>query len=106
MPRKPEHTARFRVEFDRIGRNHNVAPLELEIHWGANTNYPDQDGMTDALADRLYREVRGKLASQGVEVHVFDDENTGALQATIIVGIGHCGGRGTITRLEEPAVTP
>jgi hypothetical protein len=72
-------TARYLVTFDRIGRHHDVPPLNTEAR-----NAED-------LATTIYSYARPYLASRGVEVYLDLDEGHGG----ILCGF-HSGGRFTI----------
>jgi adenylyl- and sulfurtransferase ThiI len=65
----------YRVTFNRIGRNHHVAPLAVEA-----TN-------ADTIAEAVYRYARPHLASRDVEVSV--DLATG--QGQIFCGFNNGG---------------
>jgi hypothetical protein len=73
-------TTAYRVEFDRIGRTHDVAPLDVSAV------------DADALAESIYRYARPHLRSRDVEV-VVDLE---AMRGSILCGF-HSGGRFTVT---------
>lgn len=77
---------RYRVEFARIGRNRNVAPLETGPVDGPNH-----------LANVIHQYARRHLASRAIEVDVDVDGGTG----DIFCGF-QSGGRFTITPITEP----
>lgn len=67
---------RYLITFERIGRKHDVAPLEVVAD------------DADALAEAIYRYARPNLGSRDVEVVVDLDKNRGS----ILCGF-HSGGR-------------
>lgn len=73
---------RYRVTFERIGRNHSVDPLETKA----------EDA--DALADAVHRYARKHLRSRDYDVDLDLDAGKGC----IICGM-HDGGRFTISTL-------
>jgi hypothetical protein len=75
------------VTFDRIGRNHNVAPL---VEWVTGPIDPD------ALAEGIYHYARPHLASRDIEVAVDLDKG----QVFIFAGFNN-GGGGTIAVEED-----
>jgi len=75
------------VTFDRIGRNHNVAPL---VEWVTGPIDPD------ALGEGIYHYARPHLASRDVEVVVDPDMG----KVFIFAGF-HNAGEGTITVEDE-----
>lgn len=75
----------YRVVFDRIGRNHNVPPLE-----GAAA----VDG--NELAELIYRYARPHLRSRDVEVWL----NLHTMDGAIYCGV-RLGGRFTISTAES-----
>jgi hypothetical protein len=79
---------RYRVTFERIGRDHNPAPIELEARNG------------DELTTLIYRHVKGKLASREIEVSVFGDGKKGLTDGSIIVGGAHSAGTFTVEALK------
>jgi hypothetical protein len=87
----PEQT-RYRITFDRIGRTHDVAPLDVTLE-GPIDLHPSR------LAEAIYDYARPKLASREVDVDVTlsEDDNTGT--GTIFCGM-HSGGSFTITIVE------
>ncbi len=56
--------------FDRIGRNHNVAPLTVT-------------GNADAIAEQVWRYARTKLGSRDIEVSIDLDALTGRIFAGV-----------------------
>jgi hypothetical protein len=76
--------SRYRLTFDRIGRNHDVAPLDLDL------DDPDE------IAEKVYRHARPHLRSRDVEVHIDLDAGRGF----IFCGF-HNGGTCTITAVTE-----
>lgn len=76
--------AHYRVTFERIGRTHDVAPLD------ATVTAPDEDHAT-RLAEAVYRYARRFLVSSEVDVHVDLNDNT----VMIFCGF-HTGGKGTV----------
>ncbi len=71
MSTPAEWTAkRYRVTFERIGRDHDPAPLELRAR------------NADELALLIYRHVKGRLASDDIDVHV----DLEALRGSILAG--------------------
>jgi hypothetical protein len=83
----------YRVTFDRIGRNHNVAPLDITR----------TDADADYLARAIYTYARRHLASRGVEIYVDLEEDGRKGEGGIICGVAHSGGRFTIERLDAAA---
>lgn len=79
---------RFRINFQRIGRNHQVAPLEVEVQ-------PGPQLMND-LAEQVHRYARRHLGSSEYTVTVQLGANTGAGDGTIMCGRF---GRFTITEI-------
>lgn len=63
------------VTFDRVGRNHNVAPLVIT----------DTDDW-DEIADRVYDHVRPHLRSRNVEVVIRSDPADGITRGVILCG--------------------
>lgn len=79
---KPEiGTRTYTVTFDRIGRNHDVAPLQATAD------------DADELAEAIYRYSRPHLSSRDVEVVVDLEQSRGS----IFCGF-NSGGRFTITQ--------
>jgi hypothetical protein len=76
----------YQVTFDRIGRNHDVAPLTAEA------------GDAGQLAEVIYRYARPHLVSRDIEVSV----DLGAGKGYVFAGI-QTGATFTITEVEEPA---
>lgn len=70
MAQDTEET-RYRVTFDRVGRNHNVEPIEV----GAAN--PDQ------LAAEIWLRIRNKLASRDTGVTVDMDNMAGMIHAGV-----------------------
>jgi hypothetical protein len=88
-PPTPKETAMpaYRVTFDRIGRNHDVPPIELSA-----------DGDGSELADRVYDVVaRPHLGSREVEVYV----NLEEMRGLIVVGGLRPGGSFTLDLLPQ-----
>ncbi len=75
----------YTVTFDRIGRNHDAAPLEVRI----------SDGLpvVDELAEQVHRYARRHLGSREVEVSVDLD----TLEGVIVVGGFRPAGSFTVT---------
>jgi hypothetical protein len=71
----------YRVTFDRVGRNHDVAPFEAEV-----VHLED-------LAERIYKHARPHLRSRDVEVVVDEEE----MHGWILCGFNN-GGTFTIER--------
>ena len=57
-------TDRTVVTFDRIGRNHNVAPLTLDVPVGPLL------ARADYIAEKIYAHARPHLGSRYVDVEV------------------------------------
>lgn len=55
---------RFAVEFDRISRNHDVAPLEVTVDDGP------AGAVADLIAQRIYDYARPKVGSRELEVSI------------------------------------
>jgi hypothetical protein len=83
MPTK----VKYRAEFDRIGRTHNVEPLEVELADGAR--------VADQFAEAIDKYARRFLMSWEVEILVYSDGG-----GDIIVGGWRNGGTFTWTRTE------
>lgn len=66
----------YTVTFDRIGRNHGVAPLEVVLTESQRLTPADE------LAERVHRYARKFLTSREVEVSVDLD----TLEGVIVVG--------------------
>ncbi len=64
----------YRVTFDRIGRNHDVAPLIAKARDAAE------------LADRIYKHARPHLRSQDVDVFVELDAGKGFIACGMHTG--------------------
>lgn len=58
---------RYRVTFNRIGRNHNVAPLLVDV-----------DG-PNHLAELIHQYARPHLLSRSFEVHVAPEDGKGLI---------------------------
>lgn len=86
-----EPTATFRVEFDRIGRQHNPPPLEITLPW-------DTEDL-DLLAYRIEKKVRHHLLSSDVEVHIEIDQPSGRVRCRVLAGF-RTAGLGSITRTD------
>jgi len=75
----------FRVEFNRIGRTHDVAPLELAVDDGP------AGAVADLLAERIYDYARPKVLSRELEVSIFygsDEDPTPATSADLDGAVG------------------
>jgi hypothetical protein len=72
---KPAVAGGYFANFDRIGRNHEVAPLEVT-------------GSADDIAEQVYRYARRFLASRDVEVQCDLEEMRGIIFWGFQVG-GH-----------------
>jgi len=75
----------YTATFDRIGRRHDVAPLEVA-------------GSADDIAEQIYRYARRFLASRDIEVAT----DLEALSGTIFAGF-HIGGSFTLAPSSPPA---
>lgn len=64
----------YKVTFDRVGRNHNVAPLEATV-------IHDEE-----LAERIYKHARPHLGSRFIEVEVDLDEMRGWIVCGMRIG--------------------
>lgn len=60
----------YTVTFDRVGRNHHVAPLVADVN-GSDPAFE--------LAEKIYRYVRPHVMSRGVDVTVDLDAGTGQI---------------------------
>lgn len=78
----------YRCTFDRIGRNHNVPPLDVP-------HVTESESDDDALLEAVYRTARRHCGSREVEVLVNAEE----MRGIIIVGYGRPAGNFTITPL-------
>lgn len=76
-------TQTYRIEFERIGRNRNVAPMVAKVE------------NADQLADYIHRHARPHLRSRDYEVELDLDEGKGWIACGF-----HCGGEFTITRMQ------
>jgi hypothetical protein len=74
----------YLATFDRISRNHNVAPLTVS-------------GDADAIAEQIYRYAKPKVASRDVEVVVDLEEMKGHIFCGMQVG-------GSFTLTEAPVL--
>lgn len=74
----------YRCVFDRIGRNHDVAPLTAEVR------------TAEQLADKVLYYARPHLASSDVDVWV----NTVEMRGLIVVGAVRTGGSFVIEAVE------
>jgi hypothetical protein len=73
----------YLAKFDRISRNHEVAPLVVH-------------GDADAIAEQIYRYARPKCASRNIEVMADLEE----LKGTIFAGF-HVAGSFTLEASDE-----
>lgn len=84
----------YLVQMERIGRQHDVAPFEVEIPEGV-----DDERRADALAEGIFRVARTKLASREFFVDcLFSDD---LKQVTVSIEADRFG-KGTAV-LVEPA---
>lgn len=77
----------YLATFDRISRNHDVAPLAVS-------------GDAEDIAEQVYRYARDKVVSQDLEVVV----DLGELRGTIFCGF-HVGGSFTLTQAACDTIT-
>lgn len=91
-------TPTYRVTFDRIGRNHNVEPLDL---LGADKLRPDQ--LADSFAAAIHRYALTHLGSRDVEVHVDLTEDLARGDGVILCGF-RPGGAFTVERTGDREV--
>ena len=75
----------YRITFDRIGRNHNVAPMLAKV---------DDAAPAEQLAAYIHKHARPHLRSRDFDVFVELDKGTGFIACGM-----HTGGEFTI-RLE------
>lgn len=86
----------YRITFDRIGRSHGVAPLDVDVPDEPDATHPDR------IAEAVFDYARPHLRSTEVDVHVTIDGQTREGNGFISCGF-HSGGRFTIAPQEAPA---
>lgn len=84
------------IVFDRIGRTHDVRPLDVELPVEPEATFADR------IAELVFDYARPHLRSSDVEVTVDVDRQTGEGRGFISCGF-HSGGRFTIAPQEAPA---